>query len=190
MGMEDGAAEGPYGFRGMRNMAATGDSTVESGVLESLTRVLSGSVCILGVGNRHRRDDGIGSLIAERLAGRLSGQAIDAGDVPENYLEKVARCRPDTVLVVDAVDFGGDPGEWRVLDPGALALGGLSSHALSLRMAADYLSASTQARVALLAIQPADVGAGMELSDEVSQTMALLEEALAHALEGNPPCTS
>lgn len=171
-------------------MVATVDSTVESGVPDSLRRVLSGSVCILGVGNRHRRDDGIGSLIAKRLAGRLSAQAIDAGTVPENYLEKVARSRPDAVLFVDAVDFGGDPGEWRVLDPGALALGGLSSHALSLRMAAEYLSARTQAHVALLAVQPADVGAGTELSGKVSQTMEFLEETLVHALEGDLPCTS
>ena len=78
----------------------------------------------------------------------------------------------------------------RIIDPGALALDGLSSHALSLRMAAEYLSARTQAQVALLAIQPADVGAGTELSDKVSQTMALLEETLAHALEGDLPCTS
>ena len=171
-------------------MVAAVDSTGESGVPESLKRILSGSVCILGVGNRHRRDDGIGSLIAERLAGRLPAQVINAGAVPENYLEKVARLCPDTVLVVDAVDFGGDPGEWRVLDPGALALDGLSSHALSLRMAAEYLSARTQAHVALLAVQPADVGAGTELSDKVSQTMDFLEETLAHALEGDLPCTS
>ena len=171
-------------------MIATVDRTGEGGVPESLERVLSGSVCILGVGNRHRRDDGIGSLIAERLAGRLPAQVINAGAVPENYLEKVARLCPDTVLVVDAVDFGGDPGEWRVLDPGALALDGLSSHALSLRMAAEYLSARTQAHVALLAVQPADVGAGTELSDKVSQTMDFLEETLAHALEGDLPCTS
>ncbi len=171
-------------------MATTVDSTVESGVPESLERVLSGSVCILGVGNRHRRDDGIGSLIAKGLAGRRYAQAIDAGTVPENYLEMVARSRPDTVLVVDAVDFGGDPGEWRVLDPGAIALDGLSSHALSLRMAAEYLSARTQAHVALLAVQPADVGAGTELSDEVSQTMDFLEETLAHVLEEDRPCTS
>ena len=188
--MEGGTAEGLCGFCGMRNVVATADSTIECGVPDSLERVLSGSVCVLGVGNRHRRDDGIGSLIAERLAGRFSVQAIDAGAVPENYLEKVARSRPDTVLFVDAVDFGGDPGEWRVLDPGALALDGLSSHVLSLRMAAEYLSARTQAHVALLAVQPADVGVGTELSDKVSQTMDFLEETLAHALEGDLPCTS
>ena len=74
--------------------------------------------------------------------------------------------------------------------PRRSAPGGLSSHALSLRMAGEYLSARTQARVALLAVQPADVGAGTELSEKVSQTMDFLEETLAHALEGDPPCTS
>ncbi len=171
-------------------MVVREDSEVEGGARECLERVLSGSVCILGVGNRHRRDDGIGSLIAKRLAGRFRARVIDAGAVPENYLEKVARSCPDTVILVDAVDFGGDPGEWRILDPRTLALEGLSSHALSLRMAAEYLNARTQAHVALLAVQPADVGCGTELSDKVSQTMDLLEQTLAQALEVDRPCTS
>ena len=174
----------------MRNAITTADSKVECGVPKSLERVLTGSVCVLGIGNQHRRDDGIGSLIANRLAARLSGRAIDAGSVPENYLEKVARFHPDTVLLVDAVDFGGEPGEWRMLDPSAFSLGGLSSHALSLRMVADYLRARTQAHVALLGIQPANVGAGTELSDQVRQTMDFLEKMLAHVLKGDRPCTS
>lgn len=170
-------------------MVATAEETVETEVAESLRRFLRGSVRILGVGNRDRRDDAIGSLLAERLAGRFPC-VIDAGGVPENHLERVARARPDAILLVDAVDFGGGAGECRVLDPGAIAPSGLSSHALSLGMAAEYLGARTGARVALLAIQPADVGPGTQLSDEVRPAMAFLEETLARALDGGRPCTS
>ena len=174
----------------MNDMVAMAGDTVKSGVPEFRGGVLSGSVSILGVGNQYRGDDGVGSLIAQRLAGRVSAQVIDAGAVPENYLEKIARSHPDTVLVVDAVDFGGKAGEWRLLDPVAIAQSGLSSHALSLRMVANYLSARTQAQVALLAIQPGDVGPGTTLTDKVERTMEFLEDRLAHALGGNLQCTS
>ena len=157
----------------------------------SLTRrlksLLSGRVCVLGVGNRERRDDGVGSLLAERLVGTVEMFPIDAGSVPENYLEKAARWRPDTVLIVDATDFGGVAGEARILDPSQLGPSALSTHALSLRMAADYLTARTGARLALLAIQPADVGRGTELSEGVCEAIERLVAILSNAFGGPTP---
>lgn len=164
-------------------MIAIPDDTADLGVLVPLKRLLSGRVCVLGVGNRDRRDDGVGSLIAERLAAQDLALTIDAGSVPENYLEKVARFRPETILIIDAVDFGGYPGEFRLLDADAIAPSGLSSHALSLRMTAEYLKARTQACLVFLAIQPADVSSGTVLSDEVSRAVKTAQETLSAALE-------
>lgn len=147
-----------------------------------LKRTFDGRVCVLGVGNRYRRDDGAGSLVAEHLVGRTDARSIDAGEVPENYLEQVARSHPDTILILDAFDFGGAPGDLRILDPELVGSSGLSTHALSLRMTADFLRARTQARLALLAIQPADIGLGTELSQEVSRAVELLKETLVAVL--------
>lgn len=148
-----------------------------------LRRFLSGKVCVLGVGNRYRRDDGAGSLIAERLAGRTEALCVDAGAVPENYLEKVARSKPDTILIVDAADFGCAPGRVCILDPQSVDSAALSTHALSLRMTADFLQARTSARLALLAIQPADVRSGTEISEEVSRAVERLQETLSEILQ-------
>ena len=153
-------------------------------------RLLVGRVCLLGVGNRYRRDDGAGSLVAEKLDGRTGALVIDAGAVPENYLEKVTRSRPDTVLILDAVDFGGAPGTLSILDPECLSSSGLSTHGLSLQIAAQFLKARTQAKLALLAIQPADIGLGTQLSEEVSRAVERLQETLSAALHqhlGEPP---
>ncbi|UCH49232.1 MAG: hydrogenase 3 maturation endopeptidase HyCI [Betaproteobacteria bacterium] len=163
-------------------MTATTVDRTKALVSHRLKGLLSGRVCVLGVGNRHRCDDGAGSLIAERLGGRTGALAIDAGAVPENYLEKVARSSPDTVLILETVDFGGAAGEIRILDPGSIALSGLSTHALSLQMTADYLTARTRARLAVLAIQPANVGYGRKLSAEVTSAVGLLHEILSDAL--------
>lgn len=163
-------------------MAARTDNTVEVSFSSQLKRILDGRVCVLGVGNRYRRDDGAGSLVAEQLDGRTAVRAIDGGSVPENYLEQVTRSNPDTVLVLDTMDFGGAPGDLRILDPEAVGSSGLSTHGLSLQITADFLKARTQARLVLLAIQPADIGLGTELSEEVSRAVQVLKESLLVAL--------
>lgn len=165
-----------------RRKTPSPDGIGELAVFGDLERLLAGRVCILGVGNRYRRDDGAGSLVAERLAGRAAALVIDAGAVPENYVEKIARSRPDTVLIVDAVDFAGTPGDLRLLDPDVIAPLGISSHALSLRMTAAFFKARTRARLAILGIQPADVGPGAEMSDEVSRAVQTAAAALSAVL--------
>jgi len=148
--------------------------------VDELTEVLGpAAVCVFGVGNRQRGDDGVGSVIAGRLAKRLGQWAVDAGAVPENHLEKVARLGPKTVLLIDAVDFSGMPGEARLMAPDQIANTTFSTHALSLRMTADYLQARIRANLILLAIQPADLGHGEGLSAKVSRTARHLEGLLA-----------
>ena len=125
----------------------------------------------------------MGSLIAEALETRpefasREFDVIDAGFIPENYLETVAGKNPDTILMIDATDFGGTPGQTRLLYPDKIAYSGISTHAGSLRMLAEYLHARTQARIAVLAIQPADTSAGEGLSPVVSSTLRNLLEVL------------
>ena len=143
-----------------------------------LTRFLCGRVCVLGIGNRHRRDDGAGSLIAEALESCPGLNTVNAGWVPENHFGTVARLDPDSILMIDAADFGGQPGQVRLLDPDAVTCSGLSTHTASLQMLAGYLRARTKARVALLAVQPADTGPGESLSPEVALTVRDLQEEL------------
>ena len=170
--------------RGMDRACGAGDAAEPEvaghvAIADRLRRFLAGErVCLLGVGNRYRRDDGCGSLVAEQIGDRTGAVVIDCGAVPENYLEKVARLEPDTILVIDAVDFGGSPGELRLLGPDLISPSGLSTHALSLRMAADFLKARTSARLAILAIQPAELGPGEGLSDEVYRAVQSVEDML------------
>jgi len=150
--------------------------------LERLGEQIVGRVCVVGIGNRLAGDDGAGSAVAERLAGRVAGCVIDAGIAPENHLEPVVRDRPDTILLVDAVDFGGEPGSVRMLDARSLATGGLSTHATSLAMVHDYLRARCPARVLLLGIQPARLGVGEALSEAVASSVEAVASRLTKLL--------
>lgn len=141
---------------------------------QALTEFLTGRVCVLGFGNRLWRDEGAGSILAEALAAAPGVDSVDGGLVPENYLETVAANRPDTILLIDAADFGGQPGEIRLLAPGELLAAGVSTHAGSPRMLADYLQRRTRAPVVLLAVQPGDTSEGSTLSRPVSEAVSYL----------------
>lgn len=145
---------------------------------DQLARFINGRVCLLGIGNRHHHDDAIGSYLAEALEHRPDYDVIDAGMIPEDYVETTAHKHPDTILMVDATDFGGEPGEVRLLYPEQVADSGVSTHAGSLRMLAEYMHARTHARIALLAVQPADISDGKGLSPPVSKTLDDLLDSL------------
>ena len=152
---------------------------------DQLSDFVRGRVCILGIGNRQWRDDGVGSYIAEALEGHPGLDVVDAGFIPENHLEEVARKHPDTILMVDATDFGGEPGQARLIYPDKVSYSGVSTHAGSLRMLADYMHERTGAPIALLAIQPADTSAGESLSPEVAETCRDLVENLPDVCQLN-----
>ena len=136
-----------------------------------LIHFINGRVCLLGIGNRYHHDDAFGPYLVEALECRPEYDVIDAGIMPEDYIEITARKHPDTILMVDATDFGGEPCEVRLLYPDQVKYSGVSTHAASLRMLAEFLQARTHARIALLAVQPADVSDGKGLTTPVANTL-------------------
>jgi hydrogenase maturation protease len=72
---------------------------------------------IIGIGNLLRKDDGVGIFLLERLQKQKKElpkniEFIDGGTGGMNLLHLLAQF--DTVLLIDAVDFKGRPGETRV----------------------------------------------------------------------------
>ena len=147
-----------------------------------LVEALRGRVCLLGLGNRDLGDDGAGPVLVDRLQGRTRALCLDGGVTPENVLERVARERPSVVLFADAADFGGAPGEVRLLPPQAHRNATLSTHAPSLELAADYLRARTGAVVRVLAIQAAATRPGRALSAPVDASLDILADRLVWLL--------
>ena len=104
--------------KGQRAHSPFGPELTVEGLPTTHYSLLTGvTVVILGIGNRDRGDDGVGCIIAERLAA-LSGQhsavstqhapplltthyslltaVLDCGTTPENYLSRVASLQPGT----------------------------------------------------------------------------------------------
>ncbi len=146
-----------------------------------------GDALILGVGNLLLSDDGVGVHGAHRLQSRvtlpervrvLDGGTLGMALLP--YLENISG-----LLILDAVNWGGEPGELVRL-AGEEVMGYFSSK-VSMHEAgvADLL---TQAwllglypeTVVIWGIQPEKLSYGLELSPSVS---ARMDELLSRAME-------
>lgn len=151
--------------------------TVNRELREHLSALRGSRAVILGVGNVLKADDGVGPLVCEALAGKVSARVIDAGTVPENYIRPIIDARPQCLLVVDAVDFGGRPGAIGVFRPNQINDVAFSTHALSLRLFVDVLATEIEVDVLLLGIQPACTQLGRPVSAAVQGSIRELTDA-------------
>lgn len=145
-------------------------------VLNRLSSALKGKVIIIGMGNILRADDGIGVILARRLKERLPYTVWNTITALENYLEKIIKEKPDTLIIIDAVDFGGRPGEIKLLNSFSLKTVNLcSTHNISLSLAINYLQNNLKVDIIILAIQPKKISFSKKLSPELKKTLKILE---------------
>lgn len=138
--------------------------------LSKLKNRLQGKVSVVGIGNPLRGDDGIGPEIINRLNNPLPRLLLfDVGETPENYLGKIVKQKPDTIVLIDAVDFGSSPGTIKIIEKGDIRNESLSTHNLSLNLVAKYLQKETSADVFLLGVQPKTTEFGKEISQPVRE---------------------
>jgi len=136
-----------------------------------LKDILKGKVIILCLGNIQRGDDGVGPHIANAIKGKVPYEVIDAGVTPENYTGVVKKLNPDTILIIDAIQFEGRPGEARLFKGEDLRSGKISTHDVSPKLLIEYLASSTNAKIYILGIKPASNRLGEPLGKPVSASI-------------------
>lgn len=166
---------------------ATGSSSdrrpVKEGRIKKLAQVAHGRVVVLGVGHALRADDAAGSIIAEELRARFPHLVFDGGQAPENFAGPVRRAEPGTIFIVDAADFGGEPGEVRVARSDEVVGLMTATHAPPLSVLMSLLSDETGADVYLVAVQAATMELGGTMSAAVRDASAKLIEELGRLIE-------
>jgi hydrogenase 3 maturation protease len=145
---------------------------------------LRGRVCLVGIGNPDRGDDGFGLRLAEALGTLGCSDVILAERLPERWMERMTRGGFQTVLFLDAVDMGAAPGSVVLLkgDEIAARYPQVSTHKLSLGTLARLIEAEGDERVLLLGVQPQSVAEAVELSEPVRITLEILRDLLAEIL--------
>jgi len=141
----------------------------------------SGINIILTVGNSLRSDDGAGPYIFSKLEADGPLKVINAGFAPENIIDEVIEIKPDRIVIIDAADFGGFPGEIRMVSAEDIPEISLSTHMVSLKVIAKILSEDTKAEILFLGIQPKSVSLGEGLSKEVKSSA---DEIIDYLTEG------
>jgi len=133
-------------------------------------------VVLFAVGNADNADDGAGPALLRRLEGRTDALLLDGGCVPENSLHLAVRAAPKKVLLIDAADFGQEPGHCALLAPEEAGGLSFSTHGMPLSALAKYLRLSLpECEVAFLGIQPASLKPGQAgLSPAVADAVQML----------------
>jgi len=143
--------------------------------------MVQGKALVVGVGNTARGDDGAGPAVVEQLP--ESGlDALDVGDAPERYLGPIAESGAETVIFVDAVDFGGRPGDVVLLEESEVPARSCVTHRSSLGLVMRYLREQAGQRSLLIGVQPGSVDPGRELTPPVRTAIAGVAAALGKAL--------
>lgn len=124
---------------------------------------------ILGVGNPLRGDDALGIKIIRELRGKVPKKVrlIDGGIMPENFISNIRGFSPSHVLLVDAAHFGGKLGEARLIKPEHISGVAISTHSMPLFILVELICSGTNAKVALLGVEPKNIGLGEEISWEI-----------------------
>jgi hydrogenase 3 maturation protease len=148
--------------------------------LEALSPAPEGLTLIITVGNSLRGDDGVGPYIASQVKNPKQGlHILDAADRPEDCIDAAVALHPLKTVVLDAADFGGSPGEARVIPQELIPNSTLSTHTFPLKIITKILEEETGSSVFYIGIQPENVSFGRGLSDPV-QRMA---KAIIHQLD-------
>ena len=143
-------------------------------------------VVVAGIGNPIRTDDFAGMKIVQGLEGKVSEKVhlLECETVPESFLEPIIQFNPTHVLLIDAAFLGLKPGAMRLVDPERIAdFPAVTTHMLPLRIFCEYITKMTEAKIALLLIEPKNTEFGEGLTAEIQaaaeKITAILQKILS-----------
>ncbi len=152
--------------------------------------ILKGKVVIAGIGNALRGDDAFGLRLIENISGKVNAACFNLGTAPENYIGKIAKEEPNTILLVDALDLGKNPGDFEILKSEEIVNSGFTTHDLSPRMFIDFLKAQTKAQIYLLGVQPEKLNFSEEMSPKMNRALEKVTELIKEVLSCTKPILS
>jgi hydrogenase maturation protease len=134
---------------------------------------LRGRICFMGLGNTDYCDDGFGVRLAEKLIEAAVPDVIVARTAPERWISRLSSF--DHAVFLDAVDFGGAPGDVIFLDSAEITprFPQISTHKISLGLLAQWIEAQGLTKAWLLGVQPESL-TSPHLSSSVQKTLDVL----------------
>lgn len=148
-------------------------------IISLLKPLQSGVTLVITVGNEFRSDDGVGTYIANKIQMPKENIVIlDAGDKPENIIDRAIDIKPARTIIIDAADFSGETGEVRLIPEDSIPYTTLTTHGFPLPIVSKMIAADTGSEVFFIGIQPGSVDFGVGLSPQVKQAADEIIELL------------
>jgi hydrogenase maturation protease len=149
---------------------------------------MTGQAIVIGIGNPDRGDDAVGVRVARWVAAQRPDLCVLEFDDPSEALD--AWAPEDTVVVADAINSGGDPGDIHVVDVLArkLPAGNWSTegtHALGLAVVVELARALGQLprRLMVVGVEAAQFDHGTPMSGVVEAAVPAAADAVLTAID-------
>jgi len=126
---------------------------------------------VLGIGNRLKGDDAVGSVIVEKLKEKIKNEKlliIDAENKPENYIGIIEKFSPSFILIIDAIDFNSFVGDFKIFTVDQIKDTTISTHNFSLPFFKKLLG---NIDIYILGIQIEKIEIGEKISQSLSETI-------------------
>ena len=156
--------------------------------IEAFLGIKSGKrVAIVGIGSPIRGDDAVGLYVLELLKDEKLGDTLllRTETVPESFTGNLRDFNPTHVILVDAANFGGVPGEVKMISTKDISSARLSTHNLPLNIYADFVRTSICPNLILLGIQGVNIDLGAELTPSVETGARNLANSFIQILGSN-----
>jgi hydrogenase 3 maturation protease len=155
----------------------------EYSIQDALEKWFAGAehVVVAGIGNPIRKDDFVGVKIVQDLQGKVPKNVhlIECETVPESFMQEIVDLKPSHVLLIDAAVLGLKPGETRLVFPEQVTnFPAITTHMLPLRIFCEYITKMTEAKIALLLIEPSNTEFGEGLMPEVQKAAEKITKIL------------
>jgi len=134
-------------------------------MLKELKHLVCDPKCKLfvGIGNVLKCDDGVGVYIAQRIKERNTIKVLVVEVSIGNYIGRINKFHPDTLVLIDAVNFGKSPGFCSLLPSDKIMDFTTNTHNISIKKLLGFF----KSRVFILGIQPQYMTIGDTISEPV-----------------------
>ncbi|RLD18761.1 MAG: hypothetical protein DRI36_00645 [Caldiserica bacterium] len=133
------------------------------------------NILFVGIGNRLRGDDGIGSFLASEGKKYISDKFIDAGISFENYIFKILERNEKIVIIIDALKI---QSRFALITVDELIEQGISTHSISLKRFKEMFE-NFGKKIYILGINVSKLNFEDKISDEVfNRGMEILKEII------------
>ena len=132
------------------------------------TNVETIKIAVIGLGNELMSDDGIGIHVIRRLRCVLPAE-VPCEEIGTAALQAQTLCeQAETIIAIDAVSAGGEPGDLYVFDLEDAPIPAIGSvHSLSLTQLIALIARDQRPRVVVVGVEPRRIQCGLDLSKKV-----------------------